>query len=187
MDSHKRVLVTFSDRYFVSLNFETKWEFFMNSANVPKVRHGSLKCWLGDICKSPRCMIALLYQKEQHYRNRIKKIITDELNAVLLDLIPAKRKAMALDAMIPDLLGISTLAVGNVNSCLCIRRNEAMAKAMRTLTEKKIASSDVWSSRLKLNSWCMASIVEDHRKYNRMPEWDDKHTLLTSVHVELSG
>ena len=49
----------------------------------------------------------------------------------------AKRKARALAAMIPANIGLITLAVENINSYLCRRRNEAMAKAMTALSNKQ--------------------------------------------------
>ena len=61
----------------------------------------------------------------------IEKIMTNVLNTVLPELIPAKRKIRALTAMIESLSGKIMLAVENINFYLWKRITELMAKAVR--------------------------------------------------------
>ena len=81
-------------------------------------------------------MLALLKQKDQHYRNMIKKIMTDELYSALQDLNTAKGKVETLAVLILALTGFTVLAAENVYSFLHRERNQVMANAMRALSKK---------------------------------------------------
>ena len=61
----------------------------------------------------------------------IVKIMTGEMQAMLPDLNPTKKRDRAIAAMITSLTGLIIPAVENVNSCLCRKRNEALDKALR--------------------------------------------------------
>ena len=61
--------------------------------------------------------------------------MTNDLYTIFPELITTERKARALAAMIPAPSGIIILTAEEVSSYLHEKRNEAMAKAMRTLNE----------------------------------------------------
>ena len=79
------------------------------------------------------------------------RISWDDLYKVLPDLIHAKRKTMALAATVPALSGIIKVTVENINSYLW-KKSEAITKAMRTLTEEKRTTLEIWSPSLKMTS-----------------------------------